>query len=216
MASEDEEMTLSAVTTFTGGFDTLLREVLSLSVPLNLRAFSMAQTANAWVFFAASEIALPSLSSLVASCKISESSATKKPRIKIQANIVPSLRRLPLRRQIFPRPLVVRKQIVKDRSLSRTDGAVPLFGFSRVDNVARLLPRFIADGAFCYSDRCLTARYGSLRPDRTKERSRRGVKGTRPCARLRFLTYLSVCSVTGDYLDVLRVIAQRYPYPYFI
>ncbi len=115
MASEDEEMALSAVTTFTGGFDTLLREVLSLSVPRNLRAFSMAQKANALIFFAASEIALPSLSSLVASCKISESSATKRPRIKIQANIVPSLRRLPLRRQIFPRPLVVRKQIVKDR-----------------------------------------------------------------------------------------------------
>ena len=30
------------------------------------------------------------------------------------------------------------------------------------------------------------------------------------------LTYLSVRSVTGDYLDVLRVIAQRYLYPYFI
>jgi hypothetical protein len=31
---------------------------------------------------------------LVASCKISESSATQEPRIKIQTNIVPSLRRL--------------------------------------------------------------------------------------------------------------------------
>jgi hypothetical protein len=81
-----------------------------------------------------------------------------------------------------------------------------------VDNVARLLPRFIARRCVCYSDRCLTARYGSLR----KERSHGGVKGTKLCARLRFLTYLSVRSVTGDYLDVLRVIAQRYLYPYFI
>jgi hypothetical protein len=79
-----------------------------------------------------------------------------------------------------------------------------------MDNVARLLPRFIARRCVCYSDRCLTARYGSLR----KERSRGGVKGTKLRARL--LTYLSVRSVTGDYLDVLRVIAQRYLYPYFI
>jgi hypothetical protein len=49
---------------------------------------------NALKFFAAIEIALPSLSSLVASCKISESNTTQGIRIKIQTNIVPSLRRL--------------------------------------------------------------------------------------------------------------------------
>ena len=55
----------------------------------------MAQKVNALIFFAAIEIALPSLSSLVASCKISESSAPQELRIKIQANIVPPVRRLP-------------------------------------------------------------------------------------------------------------------------
>jgi len=59
----------------------------------NFRAFSVAQKANTLIFFAAIIIALPSLSSLVASCKITKNSATKKLRIKIQANIVPSLRR---------------------------------------------------------------------------------------------------------------------------
>src|ERR1035437_10322245 len=64
----------------------------------------MAQKVNALIFFAAIEIPLPSLSSLVASCKISESSAPQELRIKIQANIEPSLRRLPPSRQIFPHP----------------------------------------------------------------------------------------------------------------
>src|SRR5712672_1754912 len=59
------------------------------------------------------------------------------------------------------------------------------------------------------------SRRATDRCTRTGQRgSRGGVKGT-SSARLRFLTYLSVCSVTGYYLDVLRVIARWYPYPYF-
>jgi hypothetical protein len=81
---EDEEIAFTAVATFAGGFDKL---------------FCMAQKMNALKFFAAIKIALPSLSSLVASCKISASIATQALRIKIQTNIVPSLRRVP------PRPL---------------------------------------------------------------------------------------------------------------
>jgi hypothetical protein len=51
----------------------------------------MVQKMIALKFFAAIEIALPSLSSLVASCKISETSPTQALKIKIQTNILPSL-----------------------------------------------------------------------------------------------------------------------------
>lgn len=59
---------------------------------MNLVKFFMTQTMTALNFFMAIKTALPSLSSLVASCKISERTATQRPRIKIQTNIVPSLR----------------------------------------------------------------------------------------------------------------------------
>jgi hypothetical protein len=70
---EVEEIALTAVTTFTGGFDML---------------FWMAKKINAFKYLAAMETALPRLSSFVASCKISKSRATQRLRIKIQANIL--------------------------------------------------------------------------------------------------------------------------------
>src|SRR5450432_2584140 len=81
---EDEEIALTAVATFARGFDKL---------------FCMTKKMNALRFFAAIKITLPSLSSLVASCKISASIARQELSIKIHTNIVPSPRRLP------PRPL---------------------------------------------------------------------------------------------------------------
>jgi hypothetical protein len=108
---EDEEIALTAVAAFAGGFDKL---------------FCMAQKMNALKFFAAIKIALPSLSSLVASCKISASIATQELRIKIQTNIVPSLRRLP------PRPLQQisgkRRHYSAAKLRNWTLAAVPLTG----------------------------------------------------------------------------------------
>jgi hypothetical protein len=74
---EGEETVLTAVAT--GGFET---------------PFCMAQKMSALKSFAAMEIALPRLSSLVASCKISKSSVIRELRIKIQTKIV-SLRLRP-------------------------------------------------------------------------------------------------------------------------
>jgi hypothetical protein len=55
-------------------------------------------------------MAPPSASSLVASCKISETTASQAPKIKIQANIEPMLRRLqPRRRVMFPHAVGARK-----------------------------------------------------------------------------------------------------------
>src|SRR5437588_8189784 len=54
--------------------------------------FFLAQTMSALKYFAAIKIALPLLSSLVASCKISESNASQGTRIKIQTTIARSLR----------------------------------------------------------------------------------------------------------------------------
>src|SRR5450432_4114542 len=79
---EDEETALTAVATFARGFDKL---------------FCMTQKMNALRFFAAIKITLPSLSSLVASCKISASIARQELSIKIHTTIAPSPRRLPTR-----------------------------------------------------------------------------------------------------------------------
>ena len=106
LGSEDEEIAPPAVAIFTRGFDTL---------------FCKAQKMNALRFFAAIEITLPSLSSLVASCKISESNTTQGIRIKIQTNIVPSLRRLRPDGQIFPHPRESGKRISLSRGNSNGD-----------------------------------------------------------------------------------------------
>src|SRR5450432_1986711 len=79
---EDEETALTAVATFARGFDKL---------------FCMTKKMNALRFFAAIKITLPSLSSLVASCKISASIARQELSIKIHTTIAPSPRRLPTR-----------------------------------------------------------------------------------------------------------------------
>jgi len=90
-----------------------------------------------------------------------------------------------------------------------------VFGFWRMGaSCAACFRVLIARRCVCYSDRRLTARYGIV----AQRKMRGGVKGTSSVRRLRFLTYLSWGggggrSVTGDYLDVLRVIAQRYLYP---
>jgi hypothetical protein len=99
---------------FAGGLDAPPCEAARRRVSLNVLAFSMAQeiaqdiAAPTWP--AARRIAPPLASSCVTSCKISETSAIHDPKIKIQANIKPTLRRLqPRRRATLPHEVAARK-----------------------------------------------------------------------------------------------------------
>jgi len=91
---KDEELVSTAVFKFAGGFDTVAYENLRRRAFCNSLALSTAQRKSVTTLLPAIKMALPSLSFLVASCKISRSNETQAqaPRIKLQVNITAPLR----------------------------------------------------------------------------------------------------------------------------